>query len=116
MVIQLIQQITSDPLQTQTVALPDGSQFSFTLYFVPMQYGWFFTTFNYGDFTINGLRITNSLNLLNSFRNQLPFGIACISASDREPSQQADFGSAASNLYVLSSAEVNQIAEFYRNG
>lgn len=114
--MNLIQQITTDPLQTQTVNLGDGTQLTFTIRFIPMQFGWFFTSIQYQDFTLNGLRICNSLNMLNSFRNQIPFGIACISTSDREPSQQPDFATAASQLYLLTSSEVEQISEFYRNG
>lgn len=115
-----IQQITSDPLQSQTIALPDGSQLTFTLYFIPLQLGWFITNLIYNTanttFQLNGLRVCNSPNMLHQFLNQIPFGIACISANSREPSLIQDFSSGASNLYLLSKAECENYAEFLADG
>lgn len=111
-----IQQITADPYQTQTVNLLDGTKFSFTLRFIPMQYAWVFTNLTYNSFVINGLKITNNLNILNQYRKRIPFGIQCISSSQREPTQQLDFTTGATILYVLRSDEVQSIAEFYSNG
>jgi hypothetical protein len=107
----LIQQVTTDALQKQTLNLPDGTQVSITLQFVPMQFGWFIRTLTYGTFTLTGLRVTNSPNMLNQFRNQLPFGLACYSQGNREPSQQQDFSSGASKIYVLTQAETAAYAE-----
>lgn len=112
----IIQQLTSDSLQKQILILPDGTQLTMTIYFVPMQLGWFITNLTYGDFILNGLRITNSPNMLNQFRNQIPFGLACYSTQNREPSQQQDFSSGASKLYILSEAECTQYAELLANG
>lgn len=107
----LIQQITSDALQKQTLILEDGTSLSLTIYFVPMQYGWFITNLTYQSFVLQGLRITNSPNMLYQFQNQIPFGLACFSQSNREPSQQQDFLSGASQLFILSQAEVIQYRE-----
>lgn len=112
----VVQQITSDPLQQQNLILPDGSQLSITIYFVPLQLGWFITNLTYGSFVLNGLRITNSPNMLNQFRNQIPFGLGCFSTQNREPTQQQDFSSGASTLFVLSQAECTQYAELLANG
>jgi hypothetical protein len=105
----LVQQVTSDPLQVQTLILPDGSSLNMTTYFIPLQYGWFITSLVYGSFTLNGLRITVSPNMLRQFKNQIPFGLACYSnGAAREPSQQQDFSSNAFSLYILDAAEVAQ--------
>lgn len=112
----LVQTITADPYQTQTLVLPDGASVSITMYFVPMQYGWFLTNLTYGDFVLNGLRISNSPNMLNQFRNQIPFGLACYSTANREPSQQQDFSSGASKLYVLTQSECQEYADFLSAG
>jgi len=110
--MQLIQNITNGPLQTQTIYLPDGSSFTMTLYFVPLQQGWFITSLSYLTFTLQGLRITVSPNMLNQFQNQIPFGLACFSAQNREPSQQNDFSSNACQLLLLNADEVAQYQEF----
>ncbi len=111
-----IQQVTSNPLQRQTLLLPDGTSLTLTLYFRPQQLGWFVNSLVYGDFTLNGLRITNSPNMLNQWRNLLPFGFACFSTANREPSLQEDFSSGASKLYILTQAEVDEYAEYLSRG
>lgn len=106
----LVQGLTNAPLQNQNLTLPDSTIVTLQLYFVPMQYGWFLNNITYGDFVLNGLRITNSPNMLNTFKNQIPFGLACYSTANREPSLQDDFSSGASILYILDALEV---AEYY---
>ncbi len=108
----LIQQITSEPRQTQELILADGSLVSLSIYFIPMQYGWFITNLTFNDFVLNGVRITNSPNILFQFHNQIPFGLACFSKANREPSFQDDFSSGNSQLYILSQAEVDAYVEF----
>ena len=113
----LIQKISADPYQKQTLVLEDGTTFSITLYFIPMQYGWFITQLTYPttDFVLNGLRISNSPNMLNQFANLIPFGLCCLSAGNREPSQLQDFSSGASKLYVLSQTEVIEYQDYLEN-
>jgi hypothetical protein len=108
----IIQQITRDPLQKQTLILPDGTSLSMTIYFMPMQYGWFITSLIYKSFTLNGLRITVSPNMLRQFKNQIPFGLACYANSEkREPTQQQDFSSGAFSLFLLDRSEVTAFEE-----
>lgn len=106
-----IDNISESPRQRQSLVLDDGTQVILAIYFVPMQYGWYITRLIYKDFTLNGFRIINSPNMLHQFRNQIPFGLACFSAGNREPSLQQDFSSGASKLYILTAAEVEQYAE-----
>lgn len=102
-----IENITKDPKQIQTLLLPDGSGISFELVFVDMQLGWFFNLI-YGSFVLSGMRVVNSPNILRQFKNQIPFGLACFSKNDREPSLIKDFISGASKLYVLNADEVQE--------
>lgn len=114
--MNLIQQVTADAFQRQTLVLDDGTTLTMTIRFVPMQLGWFITSLVYGAFVLNGLRITNSPNMLHQFRNQIPFGLACLSTANREPSLQEDFSSGASKLYILTSTEVAAYTEFLSHG
>lgn len=108
-----VQQFTSDPYQTQTLQIPGtGGNVILTYQFIPLQYGWFFRSIAFNSFLLENLRICNSPNMLHQWRNQIPFGLACFSTNNREPSQQQDFSSGASTLYLLSQAEVVQYAEF----
>jgi len=62
----LIQGLTDDPLQKMTLVLPNGESFTMTIYFIPIQQGWFITNLTYGDFVLNGVRIVVSPNIFNS--------------------------------------------------
>ena len=114
--MQRIQNITEDTKQTKTINLPDGTFFTMTIYFIPMQYGWFITELTYQDFTVKGVRICNSPNMLHQFKNQIPFGLACFTSEQREPSQQEDFFSGASQMFLLSEEEVIEYTEFLADG
>lgn len=107
-----VQNLTTDARQKQTLVLPDGTQIILSLYFIPMQLGWFITSLTYGDFVLTNVRIVNSPNFLHQFRNKIPFGMACLSPSRREPTQQEDFSSGASELYILTAEDVEQYTEF----
>jgi hypothetical protein len=106
-----IQNLTDDTRQKQTLVLPDGTQIQISIYFVPLQLGWFITKLQYGDFVLTGFRIFNSPNMLHQYRNILPFGLACLSTAQREPSQQQDFSSGASKLFVIDQSEVAYYAQ-----
>lgn len=120
--MQQINGLTQDPCQLMTMILQDpgyswnGTSFTLEIQFVPMQYGWFITNLTYGSFVLNGVRICNLPNILHQWKNLIPFGLACFSMNDREPSQQQDFQSAASQLFVLSASEVEQYAEIIGGG
>jgi hypothetical protein len=102
----IIQKISDRPRQKQNLTLPDGTFISLSIYFIDQQQGWFITNLTYGTFILNGMRITNGKNILHQFRNQIPFGMACISNGDREPMLIQDFITGNSKLYILTAAEV----------
>lgn len=112
----LVQQITSDAYQKQRLILEDGTALDLVIYFRPMQLGWFIQDLIYGDFILHGLRITNSPNMLNQFRNLIPFGLACFCDQNREPTQLQDFSSGAAKLYILDASETALYAELLQNG
>lgn len=112
----LIQQVTSAPLQKQTLILPDGSSVAITMAFYPQQFAWFITSLTYKTFTLHGTQITTNPNILHPWRNKLTFGLGCYTQANREPTQQQDFSSGASKLWILSSDEVAQFARMIAGG
>lgn len=110
--------ITTDPLQKQTIFLDSGKQIDLTLYFMAQQYCWVIRELNYdnGAFVLDGFKITSGLNLLNQFRNILPFGLACVTTGNRDPQFQEDFSGGASVLYILDETEKGQYLEYISNG
>ncbi len=112
-----ITKISSDALQQQSLVLPDGTLFTITMEFIPMQLGWFFRSIVYGDWSVQGMRICVSPNMLYQFKNRLPFGLGCFSnVGPREPSLQQDFSSDAFSLFILDSAEVDDLANYIEGG
>ena len=109
--MQQIQGITNQPNQQMTIKLPGGTSLVMSMLFRTTQNGWFFTGLNWnnGAWVENGRRIVTHLNMLRQYANQIPFGLACITVNDREPTQQQDFASGASALYLLSAVEVQQV-------
>jgi hypothetical protein len=111
-----IQQITSDPAQEQTLVLPDGTQIGFSMTYLPGQQIWN-CNISYGSsFVLNGLQIVNNPNLLQQWKNIIPFGLGCFSTSSREPSQLSDFSSGYASLYILSSDDVATYTSALENG
>ena len=114
--MNLINTISDNARQRQTFPLDDGTTFEMAIYYIPMQLGWFIEELKYGDFVLNSLRITNSPNMLHQFKNKLPFGLACISIDDREPSQRNDFATEKSSIYILNQEEVKEYEVYLSEG
>lgn len=113
----LVTQISSAPLQSMNITLPDSTTVAITIYFSPQQQGWFITNLTYQTtFILNGLRITNNPNMLLQYQNQIPFGLACYSTANREPSLQEDFSSGSSQLYILDQSECQEYYSLLQNG
>jgi len=112
----LIESITGAARQQQRLVLPDGSLLLVRLSYKPQQYGWFIDEITNKEFTLNGLRITNNLNMLRQWKNLIPFGLACYTDGNREPTQQEDFLSGASALYLLSADDVQAIEAYLAGG
>jgi hypothetical protein len=103
----LISNISSDAQQSQTLTLPDGSTLTMQLYYNVSQIGWFMTL-SWGSFQLKNFRICNSPNMLNQYRNQLNFGLLCLTVDPREPTQILDFSTGVSQLYILDASEVDE--------
>lgn len=106
--MQQIQGITNQPNQNMTVNLPGGTILVITMLYRDSQLGWFFTGINWnnGQWIENGRRIVTHPNMLRQYKSILPFGMACFTVNNREPTQLQDFASGASNLFILSAQEV----------
>lgn len=101
-----IENITEEVWQKHTIILENGELFTFELYFASQQIAWYFKNITYQNFVLNSIKVVNSINLLNQFSQILPFGIACLSISDRDPNQVEDFTSGYSSLYLLTEADL----------
>jgi hypothetical protein len=102
-----ITSILATPSQTFQTPLADGSMLRFELIFRP-RIPAFYVNITYGDFTINGLKLCNSVNLLWQFRN-LPFGL-CISLNDgTEPYFIDDFSTGRADFMILEKDDLDYV-------
>lgn len=95
------------------MTLPDGTLINLSLRYVELQNGWFADIAYTGTpFTLNGLRITQSPNMLRQWKNLIPFGLGCFTQNGQEPTLLQDFASGYAKLYVLSADDVALFERF----
>ncbi len=124
--------LTSEPNQSMTISMPDGSKLFLALQYFDQNMGWYFhasapnTGINWNGITPafqeNGRRIVTHPNMLRNYRLQINFGIACFTIGNREPTNIQDFitvapaTAPASSLYILTASEVQAVELFLENG
>lgn len=115
--MQILDTISNDAKQKHTILLEkDNSEIVINLVFKPTQIGWFMDVeYPAADFAVYGLRVTTNSNLLNQWRNLLPFGIICYCEDSQEPLSIQDFLVERAHLAILSEEEIEQIVEIERD-
>lgn len=104
----LITNIIDNPWQTMNLKLDNGQLLNFTLWYSYSQQGWFYS-FVYGTYAVNNKRVVNSINMLRSIRNAIPFGLACVVKDGYEPVFISDFKSGRASLYILNPTDVSLV-------
>jgi len=107
---------TDSANQTTTIALDDGSFMTLDLVYRPQQKGWFYDL-TYKAFSLLGQRLVCSENLLRQFRGQIPFGLAVLSTSRKDPMTQVDLALSDTVIILLNADEIEVVekAKFTRN-
>jgi hypothetical protein len=106
--------IQAVPTQTFRTPIDQGIIIS-KLYYKPAIQMWFIdVTFN--EFIVNGLKISVQANILNQYKNNIPFGINVqLLDADKgyEPVLIDDFSSGRVTLNILDQTELEQIDSVY---
>lgn len=107
---------SDSPSQTTTIALDDGSFARLDLTFRPQQRGWFYNL-TYKTFVLLGQRLVCSESLLRRFRKQIPFGLAVLSTSRKDPMTETTLATSETVIILLTSDEEEaiELAKFTRN-
>lgn len=111
--------LTDDPSQNYPITLPDGSLATFVFEFWPQQNGWFYTKTWNGQtppFQDGWEQLVVSPNVLRQWKNILPFGIACGTATGEDPTDQEDFVNGNCTLLLLNASDVVQVESDYYQG
>lgn len=111
--MQILENITNDAKQKHTILLAeDSSRIVLELTYKPDVLGWFLdVTYEDANFIVRNLRVVTTTNLLNQWRNKLPFGIMCQCKDSQDPLLLEDFLVKRAGLAILSKEEVNKIVE-----
>jgi hypothetical protein len=101
--------LSSAPFQTFTIADPNGGgDIKFSLAFRPRTSCWYMDI-EFKTFIARGLKIVRGMNILYRHHNQIPFGLSVTVSDNFEPYLINDFQSERVLLYLLTTAEVDEI-------
>lgn len=106
--MKLLNKISSAPRQQFKIIGDNGERIDFLIWYSPTQSMWMFNI-AWQDFTLNGAVLTLSPNILRGYRNNIPFGIACVSDDGIDPAYIDDFETGRVQLFLLTQTEVQQI-------
>lgn len=100
--------ITAQPKQAFPIALPDGSTADLYIEYRAQQRGWFLSL-AWEGFSLNGMRLVNTPNILHQFRKIIPFGLAVLSLGHAEPTAVTDLADGSTTIYFLDAADINAL-------
>ena len=103
--MRIITEFTDNPTQTCTLVLENQETVEFNLRFYETQLSWYFD-FTYNDIISNGNKVVLGANILRSFKNIIPFGLAFQANDGVEPFAVDDFTTNRVVVYLLSKADV----------
>lgn len=72
------------------------------------QNAWFMSV-SYQSFSVKNLKVSMMPNVLAQFANRIPFGLMCASTNKQDPFTLQSFRDKICSLYILTSAEVNDL-------
>lgn len=104
--------LTNSASQQTDLISGTGESIPFNLRFLPRINGWVFDcswTNGVIVFDLQGARLTMGPNILRQYRNQIDFGLMCVSDDGFEPQFIDDFVTGRVQLFLLSPADVANI-------
>ena len=114
--MQILDTISNDAKQKFTILLgKDNTEIVIRLVYKPTQLGWFMDLeYDTKNFAVYGVRVTTNTNILNQYRNVLPFGVICYCEDNYDPLSIEDFLVGRAHLAILNEEEVESIVEKQR--
>ncbi|MBZ5673714.1 MAG: hypothetical protein LAP61_05650 [Acidobacteriia bacterium] len=103
-----VNKITSDPSQQLTLTGIPTLQIGMTLRFMPRIQRWIMGV-TYNSFEAEGIAVVTSLNLLRQFKDNIPFGISCVTTNGLDPYRIDDFVNQVANLYLMDATDVAEV-------
>lgn len=113
--MKILTGFTSQPKQLLSFVLDDGSTVTMSMAYAQQQLGWF-ADFQWSNWSVTGLRLTASPNLLRMEQRILPFGFAIVTSNNVEPLNLQDFADGTAQVWLLNADDVAavNVAAFQR--
>ncbi len=105
-----IDNLTDQSDQLTQVILPDGSVLQIELLFMAAIERWILNV-SHPLLVTQGITLADFPNLLRSWRNLVPFGVACQTVSGQDPVNVEDFVNGNAALYALDAADVQAVEQ-----
>ena len=109
--MNIVDNITSYPLQQLGLSLPSGDKAILTLKYMPRLLAWYMYL-TYGNITLSNRRVYASPNMLLQWDKVFPFGLACFSNDGSDPYYLNDFETGRCGLLLLDSTETASYEDY----
>ncbi len=113
--MRILNKIASSGSQQLFLTGNPGQRITMNLRYLPSQKLWSMDV-QYLDFILQGILVMASPNMLQNYKNIIPFGIACSTVNGLDPYYIDDFTAQRASLFLLSAADVSAIEEAYFGG
>lgn len=110
--MEQITSLTGANTQSMIITTAAVSGLEITLQFYATQKSWMYSL-KYGEFGIENQRLHLSRNILDKYKNLLPFGLYVKSLDGGEPLFQDDFVYPRIQLFILNAEEVEDYHDLY---
>lgn len=110
-----IQDIKATRQQQFQTPLENGNYVTFDVHYFPAIQQWSLDV-SYREFEVFGLRICNSLNILQQYSLLIPFGVMIQTNDGGEPFLITDFSTSRVQFFVLDQSKIEQIDSFLKTG
>lgn len=108
--------LTQNAIQKFRINDPNGGgEIIMRLAYRPRVQRWFIDI-EFGSFILNGFKLTRGPNVLYKWSNIIPFGLTVNVADDFEPFVINDFSSERVKLFLLTTAEVEEVESLIVQG
>lgn len=108
--MRIITEVGQEPNQKLNLIGENNERIDFVLRYKPSQQAWYFDI-SYESFSVNGIKVVNSPNLLRQYENIIPFGLGCSVTDGTDPYFIDDFTDGRATLALLNEADIQQIEE-----
>lgn len=106
--MRLLNKINANALQRFFLTGNAGERIVLDLRYMPSQEIWTMSL-SQGAWSVNGMNVVGSPNLLRCFKNVIDFGLACVTDNGLDPYFPDQFENGSARLYLLTADEVAQI-------